>query len=107
MLTRDLTARACTPRRPHYSADLRNANLVSAGYSPAAVVNYTTGFRGLRLPGNLPQSDFLLYACGIFKPQLNDYTTWTLPDPYPLTLTLGKVMQWCVAGPWLLPVLVP
>jgi hypothetical protein len=43
VLLRPLQERACTPRRPPYAADLRDANLAAHNVLPNQIVNSTTG----------------------------------------------------------------
>lgn len=43
VLQKPLKERACTPRRPPYAVDLRNASLARNGYNMSTMVNITTG----------------------------------------------------------------
>ncbi|KAF8065746.1 yipf1 [Scenedesmus sp. PABB004] len=95
VLTAPLVERACTPLRPAYATDLRDEALKAARYDPADIYAYTLGFGAIFLPNTPEPQELFAIACGVTSGDDRDAVeTFSLPDSNPLTLPLGKVVQW-------------
>ncbi|KAI8476535.1 MAG: hypothetical protein J3K34DRAFT_516425 [Monoraphidium minutum] len=76
-LQQALPEESCTPRRPAYAADLRDAALAAAGVDVSGV----------------PVTDVEFTFSRGFSCEVNGQQ-FIFPDPAPLVLPLGKVAQW-------------
>jgi hypothetical protein len=66
--------------RPSYVSDLRDDALTAAGYDPEDVDSYPVNFT--------PDGDGKGMFCAV------NNQLYTFPDPSPLVMTLGKVVEW-------------
>lgn len=73
---------SCTPLRPSYAVDMRDAALTAAGYPPSRVNNTDVNFAGYN------NADGLGTTCTV-NGQL-----FSFPDPSPLVLPMGEIVQW-------------
>jgi FtsP/CotA-like multicopper oxidase with cupredoxin domain len=76
---------ACTPLRPSYAPDLRDAALKAAGVIPVV--------RAMRWGQLDPPPAEQPVKTAPYSCMIND-APWTYPDPAPLALELGTVAQW-------------
>ena len=76
---------ACTPLRPSYAPDLRDAALAAAGATPVVT---PMAWGDLDPPPSEQSVPTTPYSCMV------NGAPWTYPDPAPLTLELGTVAQW-------------
>lgn len=99
VLTKALQDLACTPRRPPYAADLRDANLAANNVASDKWTNLTTGFRAKYLPAPLTHNMYLQWGCGVIKEAdlepgaEKSYHEFSLPDPEPLKFPLGTIVN--------------
>ncbi len=82
VLTGNLAIRACTPRRPAYATDLRNPALAAAGYPLGDLVRTNLGFNENNMPS----------GCNVNFDGTDQY--FKFPDSNPITMPLGKVIEW-------------
>lgn len=76
----DIESESCTPLRPSYAADLQDDALTKAGYDPKDVDSYPVNFT--------PDGDGNGMFCAV------NNQLFTFPDPKPLVMTLGKIVEW-------------
>eukprot|EP00882_Tetradesmus_deserticola_P012452 GHRQ01013195.1.p1 GENE.GHRQ01013195.1~~GHRQ01013195.1.p1 ORF type:complete len:205 (-),score=30.97 GHRQ01013195.1:1639-2253(-) len=73
---------SCSPLRPAYAADLRDASLTAAGYAPSRVKASDVNFAGYN------NADGLGTMCTV------NNELFTFPDYNPLVMEMGEVVQW-------------
>ena len=89
-----IAERACTPLRPGYAADLRDANIAAAN-ATAKLTSINLAYGGLNFnvtPPGLPKEAFY-YACAYTNNASEAGTPFVFPDPSPIQLELGKIVQ--------------
>lgn len=83
-ISQPLVEKECTPLRPGYVADLRDAGLVAAGYPLADVIVDQVGFNPTTFGA----------SCGVTYNNPTKVELFSFPDPNPIMMPLGKIVQW-------------
>lgn len=78
--TYNFVEESCTPRRPSYAVDLNNAALEKAGYPLAGIDLQVVNIVSSPLVNNV--------GCRI------NNESFIFPDPNPLVMRLGKIVEW-------------
>jgi hypothetical protein len=73
---------SCSPLRPGYAADIRDASLTANGYPPSRVKASDVNFNGFN------NADGLGTTCTV------NGELFSFPDPNPLVLEMGEIVQW-------------
>lgn len=80
----NLVSESCTPLRPAYAADLRDASLAQAGYPLSRMKREVVNFSGSNGAG---------MNCAV------NGQIFSFPDPAPLVMPLGEIVQWSFNAP--------
>jgi hypothetical protein len=73
---------SCAPLRPGYAADIRDASLAAAGYPLSRIRATDVNFNGYN------NADGLGTTCTV------NNELFSFPDPNPLVMEMGEVVQW-------------